>query len=368
MSKLIKQVFVALCLTSSSWSFASERPDYSAYRGSFFIPFTPDSSYEEHLKVRVRINGGPVVDMLLDTGTSATLISQDLVAGYDRQGPNGATEIFETGQISRGTVSLLRVEFVDAVGEGLVSEQPAVSTLTGLVVSDVFCAPDAELAKACIPGPADQRIRRMGIGFGARDGIAIFNLPQIRQGLIRAAYVLEPDGIRVGLTDTLNTKPFSMLKLEKAQVPDLQPNLWDYPRAEITVNVVDADVPYIVNGHFLMDTGIRSTLAGISGAPRHGKIPDGTEVFISPRWLEGSGPQIHWIEGNGPATPLPRAHWTKIFEDVGSGYGDSFINTGIRPLSNYRTLYDAEGGYWGLAPIDSQKVDAVHESRDTRGR
>ena len=368
MSKLLKQVLVALCLTSSSWSFASERPDYSAYRGSFFIPYTPDSSYEEHLKVRARINGGPVVDMLLDTGTSVTLISRDLVAEYDQQGPNGATEIFETGQISRGTVSPLQIELVDARGEGVVSGQPAVSVFTGLVVTDVLCVPDAELAKACVPGPADQRIRRMGIGFGARDGIALFNLPQIRQGLVRAAYVLEPDGIRIGLTDSLDTQGFSILKLEKAQVLGLQPNLWDYPQAEITVNVVDADVPYILNGHFLMDTGIRSTLAGISGAPRHGKIPNGTEIFISPRWLGGRGPQIHWIEGNGPAAPLPRAHWTKIFEDVGSGYGDSFINTGIRPLSDYRTLYDAEGGYWGLAPLSEQQVDAIHESRDTRGR
>ena len=336
--------------------------------GQFFIPYTPDSSFEEHLKVRARINGGPVVDMLLDTGTSVTLISRDLVADYDPQGPNGATEIFETGQISRGTVSPLQIEFVDARGEGLVSGQPAVSSFTGLVVNEVLCAPDAELAKACVPGPADRRIRRMGIGFGARDGIAIFNLPQIRRGQLRAGYVLEPDGIRVGLTAEQNIHHFSMLKLEKAQVPGLQPNLWDYPQAEITVNVVDADVPYIVNGHFLMDTGIRSTLAGVSGAPRHGKIPNGTEVFISPRWLGGDGPQIHWIEGDGPAAPLPRAHWTKIFEDVSSGYGGSFINTGIRPLGNYRSLYDAEGGYWGLAPLSEQRVDAAHESRDTRGR
>jgi hypothetical protein len=368
MSKLFKRFLVALCLTSSSWSFGLALPDYSAYKGGFFIPFTPDSSYRQHIKVRARINGGPVVDMLLDTGTSVTLISQDLVADFDRQGPNGATEIFETGQISRGTVSPLRVEFVDAQGQGSMAGQAAVSEFVGLIVKDIVCAPDAELAKACVAGPALDRERRIGIGFGQVDGIAVFNLPQIKNGELRTGYVLEPDGIRVGLGPEQTGAAFSLIKLEKPEVSKLQTSLWDYPKAEITVNVVDADVPYIVSGHFLMDTGIRSTLAGISGAPRHGKIPDGTEIFITPRWLSGQGPQIRWIEGNGPAAPLPKAHWTKIFEDVASGYGESFINTGIRPLSNYRCLYDAEAGYWGLAPLNGQQIDGVHESRETLGR
>src|SRR5574343_1559498 len=105
MSKRAILFLVALCQTVGS--FASERPDYSAYRGSFFIPYKEDSSYEQHLKVRVRINGGPVVAMLLDTGSSVTLISQDLVADFDSNGPQGLTELAESGQINRGTVSPL---------------------------------------------------------------------------------------------------------------------------------------------------------------------------------------------------------------------------------------------------------------------
>lgn len=353
MSKRAILFLVALCQTA--WSFASERPDYSAYRGSFFIPYTADSSYEQHLKVRVRINGGPVVGMLLDTGSSVTLISQDLVANFDHAGPQGVTEIAESGQISRGTVTPLRIEFVDAKGEGSVVDQAAVSTITGLVVSEIVCAPDAELAKACVAGPAADRVRRIGIGFGQLDGIALFNLQQINEGQLRAGFVLEPDGIRIGLTGNTAGTDFSLVKLEKPRVDGLKQNLWAYPQADLTVNVVDNDMPYLVHGRFLMDTGIRSTLAGITGAPRHGKIPNGTEVYITPRWIAGSGPQIRWIEGNGPAAPLARGHWTKIFEDVVTGWGDPFINTGIRPLINYRYLYDAEGGYWGLAPV----IDAI---------
>ena len=354
MSKLLKRFFVALCLTSCSWSFASERPDYSAYRGSFFIPFTADSSYEQHLKVRARINGGPIVEMLIDTGSSVTMISQDLVADFDRTGAQGLTEITETGQISRGTVSALKIEFVDAQGAGAVAEQVAVSELIGLVVSDIVCAPDAELAKACIAGPAGDRVRRMGLGFGQLDGIAIFNLPQVRNGQLRAGFILEPGGIRVGLTNNDTSQGFNYVKLERPRVRGLMQDLWAYPQADLTVNVVDNDMPYLVHGRFLMDTGIRSTLAGITGAPRHGKIPNGTEVYITPRWIGGQGPQISWIEGNGPAAPLDKGHWTKIFEDVVTGWGDPFINTGIRPLVNYRYLYDAEGGYWGLAPRVAQ--------------
>jgi Aspartyl protease len=350
MSKRFKRFLVVLCLTSCSWSFASERPDYSAYRGSFFIPFTTDSSYEQHLNVRARINDGPIVEMLVDTGSSVTLISKSLVASFDQQGPAGLTEIPETGQISRGTVSPLKVEFIDALGEGAMNGQVAVSQVTGLVVNEIVCAPDVELTKACEAGPAHDRVRRMGVGFGQLDGIALFNLPQVIQGELRAGYILEPKGIRVGLTARDATPDFNYVKLEKPRVAGLRQNLWAYPQTDLTVNVVDSDMPYLVHGRFLMDTGIRSTLAGITGAPRHGKMPNGTEIYISPRWLGGQGPQIQWIEGNGQAAPLPRGHWTKIFEDVVTGWGDPFINTGIRPLSRYRSLYDAEGGYWGLAP------------------
>lgn len=366
MSKHGLLFFVALCQTA--WSFASERPDYSAYRGSFFIPYTADSSYEQHLKVHARINGGPVVEVLLDTGSSVTLISQDLVADFDTNGPQGLTELAESGQINRGTVSPLHIEFIDARGEGSVAGQQAVSTVTGLVVSEIVCAPDAELAKACKAGPAEKRVRRIGIGFGQPDGIALFNLPQVKSGQLRAGFVLEQAGIRIGLTNDAFNNDFSVVKLERPSVKGQQQNLWACPQADLTVNVVDNDMPYLVHGRFLMDTGIRSTLAGITGAPRHGKIPNGTEVYITPRWLGGSGPQIQWIEGNGPAAPLARGHWTKIFEDVVTGWGDPFINTGIRPLINYRYLYDAEGGYWGLAPRQVETVDAVHQSREASGR
>ena len=368
MFKSLKRVFVALCLASSSWSFASEAPDYSAYRGTFFIPYTADSSYEQHLKVRVRINDGPVVDMLLDTGSSVVLISRNLAGNSNADGQAGLTEIPETGQISRGNVAPLRIEFVDARGEGAMAGQAAVSELTGLVVDDIVCAPDAELAKACEAGPAKNRVRRIGIGFGQLDGIAVFNLPQVKSGAVRAGFVLEPDGIRVGLKQAYAQEPFSHVKLEKPRVPGLQQNRWAYPQADLTVNVVDNDMPYMVHGRFLMDTGIRATLAGITGAPRYGKIPNGTEIYITPRWVGGSGPQISWIEGNGPAAPMPKGHWTKIFEDVVTGWGDPFINTGIRPVSQYRYLYDAEGGYWGLAPVKVSEIDDAHESRDTLGR
>ena len=354
MSKLLKCFLVVLCLTSYSWSFASERPDYSAYRGSFFIPFTADSSYEQQLKIRARINGGPIVEMRLDTGSSVTIIGQDQVGSFDQQGPDGITEIPETGQISRGVVSPLNIELIDARGEGSMQGQAATSQVTGLVVKDIVCAPEAELAKACEAGPAGDRVRRIGIGFGQLDGIAVFNLPQVKSGELRAGFVLEPDGIRIGLTEQGNGQNFNLVKLERPRVKGLQQNLWAYPQADLTVNVVDNDMPYLVHGRFLMDTGIRSTLAGITGAPRHGKIPNGTEIYITPRWLGGQGPQIHWVEGNGQTAPLPRGHWTKIFEDVVTGWGDPFINTGIRPLAGYHYFYDAEGGYWGLAVQSAQ--------------
>lgn len=367
MSKRALLVFIALC-QATLWSFASEMPDYSAYRGSFFIPYTEDSSFEQHLKVRVRINDGPVVAMLLDTGSSLTQISRNLAGDFDPGGPDGMTEIFETGSISRGTVSPLRIEFVDAQGEGIFTGQAAVSSVVGLVVNDVVCTSDAELPKACTAGPADDRIRRIGIGFGPLDGIALFNFPQIKSGQMQTGLILKPNGVRVGLTQEAMSDEWSLVKLEKPRVAGMQQNLWAYPQADMAVNVVDADVPYLVHGRFLMDTGIRSTLAGISGAPRHGKIPIGTEIEISPRWQGGQGPQIRWIEGNGPAAPLPKGHWTKIFEDVVTGWDDPFINTGIRPLANYRYLYDAEGGYWGLAPRQADDIDVSHESRNTLGR
>jgi hypothetical protein len=325
---------------------AEEPPDHRSYHGSFFVPFAPGSGFEKVLRVRVRINGGPVTEVLVDTGSTGMLLGQGLLGSFDAGGRPDEFVYSSDGQVNHGVWNDVAVEFVDGRGLGSMKGVVPVARLQALVVTSVSCRPSS-YPGACRPGPAGKLPAMMGIGFGPIDRNAILNLSAQREGEVSRGYVIEPKGLRIGLTGADVTPGFSFVRLTRVDPPDPK-RLWKLPAASITATTPDGTA-FQGEGGLLMDSGIGGAFLGLPGAPRSGLIPPGTEVRITPRWI-GRGPTMTFTVGDiAPGSPAAKgAHWVRMATDPSTGSPSPFVNTGLRPLGSFRSLYDAEGGYWGL--------------------
>jgi hypothetical protein len=336
---------VALCPASHPLA-AEERPDYGAFHGSFFVPFAPGSSFEKVLRVRVRINGGPVTEVLVDTGSTGMLLGQGLLGSYDPGGRPDEFTYSSDGQVNHGVWNDVTVEFVDGRGLGSMKGASPVARLQALVVTSVSCRP-SPYPGACRPGPAGKLPAMMGVGFGPIDRNAILNLTAQREGALSRGFVIEPKGLRIGLTRADVTPGFSLVRLARVDPPEPK-RLWKFPAASITATTPDGTA-FRGEGGILMDSGIGGVFLGLPDAPRSGLVPPGTAVRIRPAWI-GAGPELEFTVGDErPGSPAAKgARWVHMAIDPSTGSPSPFVNTGLRPLGGYRYLYDAEGGYWGL--------------------
>ena len=330
--------------------FAEEpRPTYREYAGSFFLPFVRGSSFESQLSVRVRINGGPIVRLELDTGSTGVVLGQGLVRPIDRSGPPDEFTYTSSGQVHHGVRNDVRIEFVDGRGLGPMRGKAPIVTIPALIVTHVTCQP-APFPDACHAGQVYKRPAMMGIGFGGIDQNAFLNFDAMKNGQMRRGFIIEPDGIRIGLTADDVAPGFFFVKLDRPAQPDAR-RLWALPAANLRAKLPDGK-QYDARGRALPDTGIRGMFLALPGAPASGMIPPGTQVSVAPEWIGGRGPEIRFSLAERRAlTPMARgAHWVRMAPDSVSGEPMPFINTGLRPLGAYRILYDADGGYWGLMP------------------
>jgi hypothetical protein len=326
-------------------SAAGEVPSYREHTGSFFLPFAPKSSFEKVLRVRVRINGGPITELLIDTGSTGLVLGQGLVGSYDPDGRQDEFVYSSDGQVNHGVWNDVAVEFVDGRGLGAMRGIAPVARLQALIVRSVTCRP-SPYATACHPGPAGNLPAMMGIGFGPIEHNALLNLPQGREGQMRRGYIIEPRGLRVGLTGADVLPDFSFVKLERADPLDPR-RLWKSPAATISATLPDGG-GFRGDGEVLMDSGIGGLFLALPGAPSTGVLPGGTSIRVRPRWI-GEGPELAIALDGEASSPVARAaRWVRMPKDPSSGSPVSFVNTGLRPMGSYRYLYDAEGGYWGL--------------------
>ena len=280
-------------------------PSYREYDGSFFLPFGPRSGFESELTVRVRINGGPITRLQLDTGSTGVVLGQELVRSVDKSGQPDEFVYSSSGQVHHGYWNDVRIEFID--GHGL--------------------------------GP----MRGMA---SARN--ALLNFAPMNNGQMRRGFIIEPRGVRVGLTATDVPPGFSFVKLEQPAHPDAW-RLWTLPTSDIRVTLADG-THYEGRGRTLMDTGIGGMFLALPGAPTSGLIEPGAAVSVTPAWIGGRGPQMSFRldDGRRDTPSAVAARWVKMGKDPGTSHPIPFVNTGLHPLAPYRYLYDADGGYWGL--------------------
>ena len=340
---------LAMLLLAGACVAQESRPTYREYVGSFFLPFARGSGFESQLTVRVRINGGPITRLQLDTGSTGVVLGQGLVRSVDRSGTPDEFIYSSSGQVHHGVRNDVRIEFVDGRGLGPMRGKAPVVTIPALVVTNVTCRP-APFPDACHAGPVNKRPAMMGIGFGEIDQNALLNFEPMKNGQMRRGFILEPEGVRIGLTGDDVAPGFFFVKLERPTQPDAR-RLWALPGVNLRATLPDGK-QYDARGRALTDTGIRGMFLALPGAPASGMIPPGTQVTVAPEWIGGRGPEISFSLAERRAlTPMARgSHWVRMVKDSVSGEPMPFINTGLRPLGAYRILYDADGGYWGLMP------------------
>ena len=349
LATLLRLCALALVLPAGVCLAQDARPSYREYLGSYFLPFARGSGFESQLTVRVRINDGPVTRLQLDTGSTGVVLGQGLVRSFDASGPADQIVYSSSGQVHHGVRNDVRIEFVDGHGLGPMQGKPAVVTIPALVVTHITCRP-APFPDACHAGPVNKRPAMMGIGFGEINQNALLNFEPMKAGQMRRGFILEPEGVRIGLTGADVLEGFSFVKLERPAHPEAR-RLWALPRVAIRATLPDGK-QYDALGRALADTGIRGMFLAMPDAPASGMLPPGMQVSVMPQWLGGRGPEISFSLAERRAlTPFARgAHWVRMAKDSVTDDPMPFINTGLRPLGAFRILYDADGGYWGLMP------------------
>lgn len=325
-------------------------PDYGAYKQSYAVPFARpvDFKHLTGMTVRASLNGGPVQSFLVDTGSVGIVVSADEVPGIEPNAPAGDIKYSSSGLEMDGVWTTVTVTFPDskdAQGRVATARVPALAVkvrrYSGIGVNAVAHAP-----------VLNPRVHMFGVGFGrgleARPERNPFvNLSEMRAGTMRRGYTITRAGFALGLTAAQAGPGYVFQKLTARPVsPEtsaLRPGLkdWETPPGGVTVGTLDGPT-----GTVLMDTGLTNMMLAVPGGPMSGEVPPGEKVTVG---LLGGRLHYSFKVGTG-ADPLTPRRVTWIRPTHGA-----FVNTGLRALSAFDYLYDADGGYFGLRPVGAAR-------------
>lgn len=295
------------------------------------------------LFVRLSINGSEPHDFNLDTGSVGILLPADEIPHFDGKGEPASITYSSSGVHLEGVRTTVEVTFPDAKspdGKPVVAHVPVIAvtkhSCTGKGVNSAHCSED---------GPV--RTHMMGVGFGRGEGSAdaqmknvFVMLDAMQDGTMRRGYMLTRDGVQLGLSKESVGAGFIFQKLEAR--PETAAASFKGPRDYVT-----APGTFLINdkrvmmGTVLMDTGLTNMMLAVPGGPQEGGVPNGTKVGID--LLSG---RLHYefVVGDPDSKATPRkVDWVRASHGV-------YVNTGLRALSLFDYLYDAEGGYLALRP------------------
>ena len=343
----------ALCLIVTLLSMAPSTadpedaaPNYTGYKQSYSIPFARpvDFKHLTGLTVRASLNGGPVRSFQVDTGSVGIVVSADEVPGIEPNAPPGEIRYSSSGLEMDGVWTRVTVTFPDskdAQGQVATAVVPVLAVkerkYSGIGVNAVAHAP-----------VLNPRVHMFGVGFGR--GLAahpennpFVNLSEMQAGTMRRGYTITRTGFTLGLTAAGTGRGYVFQKLAanpvSPQTATMRPGLkdWETPPGGVTVGAVSGPA-----GTVLMDTGLTNMMLAVPGGPASGEVPPGEKVTIS---LLGGRLRYSFKVGDGADALTPRrVTWIRPTHGA-------FVNTGLRALSAFDYLYDADGGYLGLRPV-----------------
>ncbi len=346
-----------LCLTGALLGAAAgvakaddPAPDYAAYKQSYSVPFARpvDFKHLTEMTVRASLNGGPVRNFQVDTGSVGIVASADEVPNIDPNARPGQIKYSSSGVEEDGVWTTATVTFPDskdAQGRVATAVVPVLAVrekrFSGVGVNAVAHAP-----------VLNPRVYMFGVGFGRGraahpENNPFVNLSEMQAGTMRRGYTITRAGFTLGLTAAGVGPGYVFQKLAANPVSPgtaaLRPGLkdWATPPGGVTVGAVSGPA-----GTVLMDTGLTNMMLAVPGGPAAGEVPPGEKVTVA---LLGG--RLHYdFKAGDSADPLTPRRVTWITPTHGA-----FVNTGLRALSAFDYLYDADGGYFGLRPVGAAR-------------
>lgn len=333
-------------------------PDYSSYHQTYHMKYSGKPVDFDHLgglNVRISINGGPAYAFQVDTGSTGVIVGADLVSNIDPKAPAGNIVYSSSGNELDGVWTPATLTFPDSKDA---NGNVATAVVPVLAVSEYRFHPGAVNGGKATTKPAAKPVGKakqprpfmLGIGSGRgkeahQERNPWVNIKEMLAGTMRRGYTITPDGITLGLTNETVGKGYLFEKLtEHIGVPSTMPTLlpqgtpmakdWDSSTGSIELEGKTEPAG------MLLDTGLTNLMIELPDVKENKDVAAGTDVTVNLL-----GDKLHYdfkIGDKGSATPR-RVSWTHRDEN-------RLINTGLRVLSLYDYLYDADGGYLGLRP------------------
>jgi hypothetical protein len=298
---------------------------------------------DKTLKVRAAVNGGPVGEFTVDTGSVGMILSAEDVPHIDPAAKPGQITYSSSGVQLLGVWTTATVTFPDARS----AHGVATAVVPVLAVTSETCTGSGVNSGHCHaqdhPHP-----HMLGIGFGRGqeshpEKNAFLNLTEMQNGSMTRGYILTHAGIVLGLSAKSVGDGFVWQKLkEKPVSPEtaqLAPALKDWETAPGSFAV--KDVPS-GPGVVLIDTGLTNLMLASTDGPRKGDVPDATPITI--QLLDGKLPYRFTVGDQAdPLTPS-RVSWVAPTHGV-------YVNTGLHALAQFDYLFDADQGWLALRPL-----------------
>jgi enterochelin esterase-like enzyme len=310
---------------------------YAKYTQSYTIPWlnSPNfSNLTSLLKINAKANNGPIKAFTIDTGSVGVVLPASDVPNIPANSPHGSLTYSSSGLELDGVWATVPITFTDAIPTGG-SVTTATAVIPVLAVTTSKCTGVGVNAGSCTGLVPHQ----LGIGFGRGTDVQespvynpVLNLTDMTNTTMRRGYLIERDGLHLGLTATNVTSGFGMQTLTSAGTPSAgSHNDWQTPTGGFSIGN-----GALLNGAVLMDTGLLDMILEDPSLPSTGSVLSGTPMKI----VIGTHDYLFTVGDGGPSTPtiVNYAHPTK-----------TFVNTGLRALAHYNLLYDADGGLFGLS-------------------
>lgn len=325
-------------------------PDYTKYKESYQVPFAKavDFKHLTGMHIKASLNGGPITTFQVDTGSTGIVVSADEVPNIDPKAPAGSIKYSSSGLEFDGvwtTVTLTFPDSKDANGKVATAVVPVLAVKERKVYA---VGVNASTKK----DEHNPRVHMFGVGFGRGaeahpEKNPFVNLVEMQAGTMRRGYAITRKGFTLGLTEANVGTGYTFQKLTERPVSSetsaLRPGLKDWQTAPGSVTV---DKLHASMGTILMDTGLTNMMIAVPEQTSGGEIPTGSNVTV-----DLLGGKLHYSfkvgDTENPLTPR-RATWVKPTHGV-------FVNTGLRALAAFDYLYDADGGYLGLKPIEEHR-------------
>ncbi|WP_208948236.1 autotransporter outer membrane beta-barrel domain-containing protein [Segnochrobactrum spirostomi] len=160
----------------------------------------------------------------------------------------------------------------------------------------------------------------------------LLNLSEMQSGTMRRGYIITPTGVSLGLTQANTSSEnftYAQLLLQSAGTNGV-PNQWQQVQGTITVGGTTSSTT------LLMDTGITNAFIDVPNGTAAEN--NNTVVTIS---LAGGSASYTFTSGDltNPQTPYP----------INASDSGSFVNSSLHTYAGFDVLFDADGGFVGIA-------------------